>query len=324
MYSNEKKPSVSIISVIFNQIEVTQDFLNCVERLNYPNLETIIVDNGSKINYREYLTKGYPFIKYIRSEKNLGFAGGNNLGIRHAKGDYFLLLNNDTEFENDIVERFLDSFKYNDCVGMVSPKIKFFNTNIIQFAGSSGINKYSGRGRTTGVNKKDDGKFNFVSVSKLGFGAAMMVPREVILNVCLMPDIYFLYYEEHDWCLKIKEQGYEIIYNGNIEVYHKESMSVGKESKLKTYFMSRNRLMFNRRNLSGLNFIFTSVFFWVISFPVNFLRYIIKRKFYLIVPYLKGIFWNFKHHNVQYSPILEGNIIRNKLSNRHIDNSYQC
>ncbi len=293
-------PLVSIISVLYNQLEVTIDFLHCVYNLTYPNFEVILVDNASEIDPTEELKSLFPLVKIIRSEVNLGFAGGNNLGIRNAKGKYLFFINNDTEFDHDILEPMIEGLMKSPDIGIVSPKVKYFDTNIIQYGGSGGINNFTGRGRTHGLQRIDDGSYDEINETSLAFGTAMLVPIEVIRRVGMMPELYFLYYEEHDWSEHIKKAGYKILYYGKVTVYHKESISVGKKSTLKMYFMTRNRLLFYRRNLSGVNFFLAMAFYIFVSFPINFFRLLFKGDWNLIPPFLRGNLWNLTNFKVNY------------------------
>ncbi|RZK99121.1 MAG: glycosyltransferase family 2 protein [Hymenobacter sp.] len=245
-------PLVSVISVNYNQAQLTCDMVASLLRTTYPRLEIIVVDNASPTDNPDLITQQYPQVKLIKSAQNLGFAGGNNLGIAEAKGEYLLFLNNDTEVDPGFLEPLVQLFQQNPQVGIASPKIIFHGTeNIIQYAGSLGVNSWTGRSVTVGMGETDHGQYNQSHPTQLADGAAMMVPRRVIEAVGVMPEVYFLYYEELDWCELIKRAGYTCHYVAEATIYHKESMSVGKSSVLKTYYMNRNRLLYIRRNCQG-------------------------------------------------------------------------
>jgi GT2 family glycosyltransferase len=245
-------PLVSVISVNYNQAQLTCDMVASLLRTTYPRLEIIVVDNASPTDNPDLITQQYPQVKLIKSAQNLGFAGGNNLGIAEAKGEYLLFLNNDTEVDPGFLEPLVQLFQQNPQVGIASPKIIFHGTdNVIQYAGSLGVNSWTGRSVTVGMGETDHGQYNQSHPTQLADGAAMMVPRRVIEAVGMMPEVYFLYYEELDWCELIKRAGYTCHYVAEATIYHKESMSVGKSSVLKTYYMNRNRLLYIRRNCQG-------------------------------------------------------------------------
>jgi GT2 family glycosyltransferase len=116
-----------------------------------------------------------------------------------------------------------------------------------------------------------------------------------------MADLYFLYYEETDFCERVKRAGFEIWYCGASKVYHKESMSVGKESPLKTYYLTRNRVIFTKRNTSGLQRYMAVLFFYLIAFPKGIIKYIFKKEYKLLGAFVRGAVWNLTHHNIYYN-----------------------
>lgn len=303
MYNSEKPPLVSIITVNYKQTDVTLQLLDSLARCTYPSLEIIVVDNGSGQGLHELLQTTYPTVKSIPSTLNLGFAGGNNLGIEQAKGTYLLFINNDTEVEPNFLEPMVQLFESESNLGMVSPKIIFYGTGgLVQYAGSAGINPVTGRAQEIKVYGKDEGQYDGTFETKLGHGAAMMIPRKVIQAVGMMPDIYFLYYEEHDWCEAIKRAGYRVFYTSRSVVYHKESISVGKESPLKTYYMARNRILYLRRNIKGIKFVSSLLFFICFTIPKTTLKYIKDLKWMHLREFYRGMSWNLFHYRVHGLP----------------------
>lgn len=285
-------PKVSIISVNYKQPQITCELLESLDRISYPNYEVIVVDNGSGDNSVEIISSAYPDVMLIPSEKNLGFAGGNNLGMQYATGDYFLLINNDTEVVPDILESMISTFQSDVFVGVVSPKIVYkIPENIIQFAGAKSINPYTGRGRKIGNGQIDGGQYDYVKSTELAHGAALMISREVVEKIGGMPELYFLYYEEHDWCESVKKKGFKILFNGKTKVIHKESASVGKQNPLKVYYMNRNRILFIRRNCNSFPQLAISLFFYfLVALPKGLLIYSLKGKMAFVMAMLKGAF----------------------------------
>ncbi len=297
-------PLVSIISVNYKQTEVTLDFLRSLSQITYKNIEILLVDNGSGQDMADKVLKYFPAVRVIVSKENLGFAGGNNLAIEKAKGKYLMFLNNDTEVESDFLEPLVQTMEEDPNLGLISPKIIYYDTKLIQYAGAIGINPYTGRGAKVGHLEVDQGQYNDIRYTDLGHGAAMMIPIEVVKKVGMMPDIFFLYYEEHDWCELIKRAGYGVKYVGTSKIYHKESVSVGRESPLKTYYMTRNRLLFMRRNYSGIPLIMSMLFFVFLAIPKNTLKFA-RKSIPLLKSFYKGIFWNMTHfRDLKYTPQL--------------------
>lgn len=289
---------VSIVTVNFKENQVTADFLTSIYGKE-PNikLEVILVDNGSSENQEEYFKNFYPELVYVQSEKNLGFAGGNNLGIHRASGKYILLLNNDTELTPNFISTLVSEMDNNPDIGLISPLLLYFeDKRLIQYAGFSKMNYLTGRNKTFGKYELDHGQYDDVSY-ETGFchGAAMMCRKLDLKQVGLMEENYFLYYEEMDWCEKFKRNGKKIWFSGKAKIYHKESVSVGKESSLKTYFLIRNRMLFIRKNTSFFNQMIFGLYFYTIACPVLLIKYFVSGKRNQIKWILKGMIWNVKH-----------------------------
>ena len=286
---------VSVITVNFNHSHVTEELLQSIAQENsYSSLEIIVVDNGSKDNPVPEWKEKYANVIFIRSEKNLGFAGGNNVGIKASTGDYLFFVNNDTEFTKGLVETLAKTLDDEILVGMVSPKIRYFDRkDMLQYAGYTPMNYYTCRNSCVGQFEIDNGQYDSVT-GKTGFahGAAMMIKKEAIDKAGLMPENFFLYYEEMDWSDHIKHAGYEVWVNMQALIYHKESVSVGKKSALKEYFMNRNRILFIRRNANFPQRCFFYFFFMLIVTPRNIVTYLKDGDTSFIKMLFKAIWWN--------------------------------
>lgn len=288
------RPLVSIISVNYNQPAVTCEMLASLRRLTYPNVEVIVVDNASPTADPTPIARQFPGVQLIRAPRNLGFAGGNNLGLQAARGEYVLFLNNDTEVEPGLLEPLVAAFEQHPRVGIASPKIIYHHSpeRLIQYAGCVGISPWTGRGRTIGSREPDRGQYNQSYPTRLAHGACMMLPMRVIRAVGLMPEQYFLYYEEHDWCQMVLRAGYECHYVGTTTVYHKESVSVGRASVLQTHYMYRNRLLFMRRNLRGGQFWVSALYFLLLAVPRHTLRFALARRPDHLRAMWRGLLWH--------------------------------
>lgn len=296
---NKNQPLVSIITVNYNESQVTKDLLTSLEGLSYGNVEVIVVDNASPNDRPEGIKDAFPWITLIKSKKNLGFAGGNNLGVAASKGDYLLFINNDTLVPQDFIEPLVATFQEDARIGMVSPKIKFhWDPNLIQYAGYTPMNPYTIRNSSIGYHQEDNGRFDVPGETASIHGAAMMVPRQVIEKVGPMTEVYFLYYEEHDWAEMIKRAGYTIYYQPKTYILHKESLSTGKNSPLKTYYIARNRIVFARRNFQT-GYLWASLMFQAfVSVPKNTVTYLFKREFQHLRAFWRAIFWNLTHYRL--------------------------
>lgn len=174
---------VSIITVNYNQPLLTGQFLDSVAVNNtYPSTEIIVIDNGSQENHIPAWKSSYPEVRFIRSVENLGFAGGNNSGIREASGDYLFLVNNDTELTAGLIESLADILDKHPRVGAVSPKILYFDKpDIIQYAGFTEMNMNTGRNVCIGQMEQDKGQYDdCTGITGYVHGAAMMIRKEAV------------------------------------------------------------------------------------------------------------------------------------------------
>lgn len=238
---------LSIITINYNGFKDTCELIDSITFTD--DMEVIVIDNASKADEADLILQRYPQVKTIRSNKNLGFAGGNNLGIKAAKGKNILLINNDTYFKHFNIQALIDRLLSSPTIGMVCPKIRFtWGNNPIQFAGYTSISTITVRNQAIGFGEEDKGQYDIPHPTPYAHGAAMIIKREAIETVGLMPECFFLYYEEIDWSMMFTRTGYEIWYEPACTIYHKESQSTGQSSPLRTYYMTRNRLLLVKRN----------------------------------------------------------------------------
>ena len=252
---------ISIITINYNGLKDTCELMETLP-LDDTSIEVIVVDNASQQDEASVIEQRYPQIKVIRSSENLGFAGGNNLGIKASCGKYLYFINNDTllSLQGNAVAntkhgmqpelRYLvERLESDPQIGMVCPKIRFtWGDNLIQFAGYTPLSRVTLRNNAIGFNESDYGQYDTAHPTPYGHGAAMMVRREAIDKAGMMPTCFFLYYEELDWSMMIRRAGYTIWYEPASTIYHKESQTTGQASPLRTYYITRNRLFFVQRN----------------------------------------------------------------------------
>jgi GT2 family glycosyltransferase len=291
----EIQPLVSIIALNWNTHSVTCDFLKSIkEHCTYSNIEVIVVDNHSDDDPSVLFRSIYPAVKVIRNQHNLGFSGGNNIGIKAAKGDYLFIVNNDTEFTPGLLEGLLDVFRLYPDAGVASPKFHyFFHKGTIEYAGYQHVNPFTGRNGMIGCREKDEGQYDEIKTTHYAHGGGMMVSRKVIEDVGPLYEPFFLYYEEFDWCTKIKKAGYKIYYQPKSLIYHKESMTTGKSSPLKTFYITRNRILFMRRNAPLPGLMVFLAWFVCFTIPKNTVQFIAKKQKDHLKSFWKGILWHF-------------------------------
>jgi GT2 family glycosyltransferase len=289
-------PLVSVITVNFNGSEDTLELIESLTRISYPNIEIIVIDNHSEADNPGIIKERFPSVVLYESNINMGFAGGNNLGLMRARGEYILLLNNDTIVDKGFLEPLVRKMESDPGIGAVCSKIRFYSDrSLIQFAGYTPINHRTMRNFAIGYREKDKGQHDLDAETAYAHGAAMMVPMKVIKEIGIMSYIFFLYYEEADWSYRIRKAGYKIWYVHNSLVYHKESITVGKLSESKIYYQNRNRIVFLRRNVRGRDLYLGILYQLMVAIPRNAFRYLIKGKISCFYAYQRAIGWHLKN-----------------------------
>ena len=287
---------LSIITINFNGLKDTCELIDTLP-LEDQSIEVIMVDNASKEDEATVIEQRYPQVNVIRSKENLGFAGGNNLGINAAHGKYLFFINNDTlmrwrkeEGRRMMFQPLIDRLKSSPKIGAVCPKIRFsWGDNPIQFAGYTPLSHITMRNHAIGCGEADHGQYDTAHPTPYAHGAAMMVKREAIEKSGLMPECYFLYYEELDWSMMIRRAGYDIWYDPALTVFHKESQSAGQQSPLRTYYITRNRLLFAKRNNSSATRYLSYIYQISLVACRDILRYTLQRRPDLAQATIKGI-----------------------------------
>ena len=286
----EVEKLLSIITINFNGLKDTCELIDTLP-LNDETIEVIVVDNASTQDEATEIGKRYPQVKVIKSDKNLGFAGGNNLGIQTAHGKYLFFINNDAILPQlSALSLLINRLESSDQIGMVCPKIRFtWGEQPIQYAGYTPLSKITLRNKSIGFGEQDNGQYDTPHPTPYAHGAAMMVKREVIEKVGMMPECYFLYYEELDWSMMIRRAGYEIWYEPACTIFHKESQTTGQMSPLKTYYIIRNRLLFAQRNIDGSEKYLTYIYLICIVAVRDVLKYLCKGQINMAKAVMKGI-----------------------------------
>jgi len=301
--TSRQQPLLSIVTINYNQANVTRQFLESARNLTYPNYEIIVIDNASEPALHTQIDVTlYPHLRVVRSEVNLGFTGGNNLGIAEAGGDYFFIVNNDTELTPALLETLLEPFGRDELIGVVCPKIRFFDLpQHVQYAGYNAMNMFTGTATAIGYNQTDDGQYNQPGPTYFAHGCAMLVSRAVVERVGRFAERFFLYYEELDWSQRIRDAGFVIYYQPSATILHKESVSVGRNSPLRTYYLTRNRILFMRRHGSWVQRLVFYFFFATFVLPKHVFSYLIRGQFIHVKAFLRGVLWNFRSASV--SPV---------------------
>lgn len=253
---------VYIIVLSYNQWSVTADCIASLLRLSSTGFRIIVVDNGSTDGSPEKLQGLFrDAITLIGVPQNLGFTGGNNLGIRFALkngADYILLLNNDTIVDPDFLSILVDAFDHDNSIAAVNPKIYFLYDRNRLWATGGKVNMALGLAGNRGRGQPDNGQFDKAEAIDYGTGCCLLIKREALEIVGLLNNRYFAYFEDVDWSLRAKEKGFKIVYVPAAKIWHAAGVSSKGRRTLRgtthptLYFLTaRNHLWFLKTHTRG-------------------------------------------------------------------------
>lgn len=283
-FENHSNLSLAIIIVSWNSYEVTAPCLESLRQLEYSDFEVIVVDNGSNDNSLEKFRSNFPEVTLLSNKENMGFTGGNNTGIQYALDkdkDLIMLLNNDTvvtkEFATILVKRLSNSLD----IGAIQPKIMYNQERDIIWNAGGILNEFFLLTKPIGLDEKDKGQYDEPREIDWVTGCCFLVRSNVVKEIGLLDQKFFIYYEDSDWSLKIRKRGYKLWYEPNSLIYHEVGMSnrnrkghnEGNISPFTRYQIIRNHLFMVRRYSRGINRIgaFSNQFFKIAMYLTYFL-----------------------------------------------------
>lgn len=261
--------SIFIVVVNWNRLNDTLGTIESIGTLNIPkgfNIRTVVVDNGSSdgsIQKIKEISKESSTIDLIETGKNLGYAGGNNVGIKYSleKGaDFILILNNDVILDNNLLSSLIIQVVKEEDYGIFTPKIFFAkgfefhreryravdSGKVIWFAGGK-IDWDNIYAKHNGLDEVDSKEFNKKEKSEFASGTCMLVKREVFEKVGYFDERYFLYWEDIEFSVRAEKLGYPTLYVPDAKLWHKVSQSSGIGGNLNDYYLTRNRLLFGMK-----------------------------------------------------------------------------
>jgi len=241
-------PRVWVVLLNWNGLADTLDCIASLERSEYSNLDVLVVDNGSVENPTTAVQRLHPDVRVVRVQQNIGFTGGNNLGIQQALtagADYVLLLNNDTVVAPDCISKMVSALEGDSRIGAGNPKIYFFQPeDHLWFAGGdfslwTGITKHRGRG------ERNNGKFDRPTAMTFATGCAFFVRVSALKTVGMLDDRLFIYCEDVDLSLRLRQAGYECRYIPEAVAWHKEGMDTKRNrgQQFRIRLSARNLLL---------------------------------------------------------------------------------
>lgn len=247
------------------------------------------LEKHNTLNFGEFSNKLF----LIKNHLNYGFAEGNNNGIKYAiemfNPEYVLLLNNDTIVDKNFLKEMVIYAEYNQNAGVIGPKIYYYdNPDVIQVT-TTKLDLWTGRNFLVGDGEKDLGQFDNTKNTDYVSGACFFIRREVIDKVGYLDSNFKYYWEETDYCLLVKKNGYQCIYNPKSLIWHKSSKSTNKITGLLTFYMTRNMFMFMRKHSDRIHLLVFLLFFFGLKFWYVTLNFIIKKNYNDLSYYIKGV-----------------------------------
>ncbi len=252
-------PKVFVITLNWNGRDDTIECLASLQKLNYPNYKIVVVDNGSTDGSVPALKARYADVTIIENGRNLGYAAGFNAGLKYAyeqAADYFLILNNDTILDAEAVTALVDVAKEDEKIGFVSGKIyRYENPDTLQRAGGGIGDPMTLTGKYVGIGEVDCGQHDAVHDYEVIDDVFLLVRRDVYARVGGYDSSFFLYFEETDWCYRVRRAGFRIVYTPKAKIWHKGNFGEkGLLSPKRMYYMRRNEILFMRKNATPAQF----------------------------------------------------------------------
>lgn len=291
----DREPLVSVSIVNYNGRRFLPEFFNSLFKQTYKNFEVIFVDNSSTDDSIDYVRRNYPQVMIIENKDNSGYAEGNNIGYKNSKGEFILVINNDTTLKEDLIEKMLKAFDEIPNLGTVQPMVKLMNEKEkLDACGSFWTN--TGFNYHYGIYKKASlsiyhNSFPVYSIK----GMCMMIPRSVIEKLGLFDSDFWCYFEETDFCHRLWLAGYECWYYPKTFIYHHMGGTSSKKPPSFIQFHSfKNRLCSYLKNLGAVEMmrVLPIYFFFNFVWSVAFLIRLDTANFFVVY---RAVWWNVVH-----------------------------
>ena len=283
-----KKPLVSIVILNYNGKEYLEDSLSSLQKQTYKNTEILLVDNNSTDGSVDFVREKFRDIKIIENKENLGFSGGNNVGIERSSGSLIALVNPDTILDENWLRILVNVALSDEKIGIVGGKIYFWpDSERIQFSGAK-LNISIIYSQELNSSKSNAAGYATVSESDFVSGCSLLVKREVIDEIGPLDPIFFIYFEEVDWCFSAKEKGYKVIYVPTAVVYHKKDFDI---TPFQNYYLNRNLVIFYFKH-AKTRVLIPFLLLKLIALPSDMIKQYRKYKTIKIpIAYLKANLW---------------------------------
>jgi GT2 family glycosyltransferase len=249
-------PRVMIIVLNWNGLADTLACLSSLARLDYLAHEVVVVDNGSTDNSVATVRVTHPQVALIETGENLGYVGGNNVGLEYARAagaDYALLLNNDTEVAPGFLRLLVEAAEADPATSIVGPTIYYFDRPDVIWSAGGDIDWRRGRTRMISLDEVDQGQFGH-TVRPVDFvsGCALLIKMSVVDQVGMLDPRFFAYFEDNEWCVRVVRAGFKVLHVPQAKIWHKISPDAREASPQVHYYMTRNRLLFLELSRMGM------------------------------------------------------------------------
>lgn len=242
-------PLVGVIVLCYNGVDLTLECLSSIYKQHYPNLDVMVIDNGSQDGTADIVRTAYPQVQVKNTGENLGYAGGNNIGMQIALehgAEYLFLLNNDTRVYPDCISALVKAISAHSRVGIVGPMVYTWDRGRIISSAGGYIDWRQADAANTGAGEVDRARYPARLVDYIN-GCGLMVRRSAIERAGMLDQKYYMYYEETDWCQRVRRAGYEVRFIPEARMRHKAPIHSGELGPTTIYYQTRNRLLFFAR-----------------------------------------------------------------------------
>ena len=296
-------PRVIVLILSFNGKLLLDDSIATYLANDYPKFSVVVIDNGSTDGSREYIEQNYPKVKVLRTEVNLKYSGGFNFGMQYAfnekNADYVLVTNNDVKADSRVISELVKTAETDPMIGFVTGKVYYFDRpDMLQTVGKH-EDPIRWNGEHIGNREKDSGQYDRVAERVFADDIFTLVRRSVYEKLGGYDTTFAFQAEEYDWQARAKKLGFKIYYTPFAKIWHKESMTIGKNSAFKAYYDARNPMLVILKHKSAD---FFRVYFWyhfkrgVFRTSLISLKQLKPAVFFAIWRgFISGLFWGFSN-----------------------------
>ena len=296
-------PEVTVLILSFNGKYLLEECLTSYLNNDYPNFKICVIDNGSDDGTQKYVNEKFPNVKVIRTDINLGYSGGFNLGLKYSfdenKSDYTLISNNDIKADSKMISELVKVAETDPLIGFTTGKVYYYNNpDVLQTVGKR-EHPVRWNGGHIGNQEVDSGQYDEIKERYFADDIFTLVSKKMYYEIGGYDSLFLFQSEEYDWQARAKKAGYKIMYTPGAKIWHKVSMTIGKESAFKAYYESRNPSLVILKHKTAKYF---RKYFWLHfrkdifhSSLVNLKNLRFKTSFFIWKGFFSSLIWGFKN-----------------------------